>query len=152
LLILAKLTPEQARELAGRYSLDREAQQCITDSARVPSIAQEIIRQPDLKPSEMDKMIGHLGNENIIYLLLCIKNENDWERIVKYLDLKEKTRVEINGYDLIKMGMKSGPDFKAVLDELYRLKLDQQIKNRDDEINMVRQWIEEGRICRAMAD
>jgi tRNA nucleotidyltransferase (CCA-adding enzyme) len=85
-------------------------------------------------------------------LLLCIKNENDWERIVKYLDLKEKTRVEINGYDLIKMGMKSGPDFKAVLDELYRLKLDQQIKNRDDEINMVRQWIEEGRICRAMAD
>ena len=90
-------------------------------------------------------MLSHLGTENILYLLLHIKDENTWDRVINYCDLKETVKVEINGHDLKKLGLKAGPHFKTILEELYDLKLDGSASNRKDETKIVGQWIAEGR-------
>jgi len=147
LAIFSKLTETQLAAVLNRYPLDRYAQRCIEDAAQVPLLAQRITNNPDLRPSQLNHMLNHLGTENMLYLLLHIRDENVWDRIVKYCDLKEKVKVEINGHDLKKLGLRAGPQFKTILEELYDLKLDEIINNRKDEMDMVRQWIAEGRFA-----
>ena len=150
--IFSKLTQKQVAEVLNRYPLDRYAQRSIEDSAQVPQLAHRISNSLDLSPSQLYRMLNHLGTENIIYLLLHVKEENAWERTVKYCDLKEKVKVEINGHDLKKFGLKAGPHFKNILEELYFLKLDGITSNREDEMNMVRQWMTEGRFSDAVVN
>jgi len=97
-------------------------------------------------------MLQGLDVENMIYLLLLMKSEDAWERTVHFYDLKAEAKLEINGHELRNLGLKPGPIYKAILGRLYEAKLDGKIKNRDDEIRMVRQWIEEGRFQDGMVD
>ena len=152
LAIFSKLSPEQLAEVLNRYPLDKYAQRCIEDSAQVPQLAHNITNQPDLRPSQLDRMLAHLGTENIVYLLLHIREESVWEMIVNFCDLKEKVKLEINGHDLKELGLKAGPLFKTILEELYYCKLDGIVASREDERNMVRQWMAEGRFEDAMAN
>lgn len=152
LVIFSKLTTAQVAEILKRYPLDRYALRCIEDSVLVPQLAQEIIRDRDLLPSQMDKMLANLGTENILYLLLSIRDEFAWDRVVKYCDLKESARVELNGHDLKKLGLKAGPHFKTILEELYNSKLDESISSKEEEIRMVMQWMAEGRFSDAVVN
>lgn len=152
LAIFSKLSPEQVAEVLNRYPLDKYAQRCIEDSAQVPQLAHEITNEPDLRPSQLDRMLAHLGTENILYLLLHIREESVWERIVNFCDLKEKVKLEINGHDLKALGLKAGPLFKTILEELYYCKLDGIVDSREDERNIVMQWMAEGRFEDAMAN
>lgn len=145
LAIFSKLNESQVAAVLNRYPLDRYAQRSIEDSALIPQLAQRITNEPDLRPSQLNKMLSHLGSENILYLLLHIKDENTWDRVINYCDLKERVKVEINGHDLKKLGLKPGPYFKTILEELYDLKLDGSAGNRKDETKIVGQWIAEGR-------
>jgi len=152
LAIFSKLSQTQVADVLKRYPLDRYAQRSIEESAGVPQLAHQISNSTDLRPSQMNKMLNHLGTENVLYLLLLIRDENAWERVVKYCDLKEEVKVEINGHDLRKLGLKAGPHFKTIKEELYDLKLDENISNRNDEMNMVRQWMAEGRFSDAVGN
>lgn len=145
LVIFSRLNESQLADVLSRYPLDRYAQHTIEDSAYVPLLAQRITNDPALRSSQLYKMLNHLGTENMLYLLLHIRQEHTWDLIVKYCDIKEKIKVEINGHDLKSLGLKAGPNFKSILEELYLLKLDEVINNRKDEMDTVRQWIAEGR-------
>lgn len=146
IVFFAQLSSAQNEEALQRYPLDRSAKQTIMDSSYVPQLASRISSSPELYASDLDKMIASLTTENLLYLLLCIKDENSWDRVVKYLDLKERIQLEVNGHDLKKIGLKPGPAFKEIMDVLYDMKLDEKIKSKEDEINTVKQWIAEGRI------
>jgi tRNA nucleotidyltransferase (CCA-adding enzyme) len=146
IIIFAQLHPDQSELVLQRYPLDRSAKRTILDSSSVPQLAAKISNNRELCPSDLDKMISALTNENRLYLLLCIKDEGAWDRVSRYLDLKEKVRVEINGNNLRELGLKPGPAYKQILAQVYDLKLDEKIKTQQDEIKVVKQWIEEGRI------
>lgn len=151
LVIFSRLSPQEVAQVLERYPMDRYAQRCIEDAARVPLLAEKM-SQEEMKPSQMDKLLANLGKENIIYLLLHLKEESAWERVVNYCDLKEQVKVEINGHDLKRMGFMPGPRFKVILEEMYAAKLDQVVRNREDEMNLLRRWIAEGRFRNGLAD
>ncbi|MDD4801400.1 MAG: CBS domain-containing protein [Syntrophomonas sp.] len=152
LVIFSKLTTPEIGEVLKRFPLDRYALRCIENSVLVPKLAQDIINNNEMPLSEMDKLLVNLEAENIIYLLLSLRDELAWNRVVKYCDLKERIRVELNGHDLKEMGLKTGPHFKTIKEELYHLKIDERIFNKEDEIRMVKQWMTEGRFSDAMVD
>ncbi len=151
-VIFSQLRPDQVSEVLYRFPLGKHAQHTILESAQIPELLQTINQNPDLKPSQLNFILAHLGLENIIYLLLLITTENVWERVVHYFDLKEKINVEINGNVLKAMGLQPGPLFKIILDELYKCKFDGMATTRQDEVNLVKQWITEGRFADAMVD
>ena len=96
--------------------------------------------------------MGDWSKENIVYLLLLVREETAWDNLVHYLDLKERARIEINGHDLKELGIKEGPVYRLIFDELYRLKLDEVIHNWEDEIQQVKKWMEEGRFANRLVN
>lgn len=152
LIIFSQLSPEQISEILLRFPLGRYAQHCILESARIPQLVETISDNPDLKPSQLNPLLADLGVENIVYLLLLVRSEAVWERIINYFDIKEKVTIKIDGNVLKGLGLSPGPVFKVILDELYRSKIDGMAVTRQDEINLVKQWIAEGRFLNAMAN
>lgn len=146
IIIFAQLEAEKKDKLLQHYPIDRIAKQAIIDAELIPSRAVSISNNQQLLPSDLDRMLAELANENKLYLLLCIKDEITWDRVSIYLDLKDRVKIEINGNYLRELGLKPGPAYKIILERLYAYKLDEKIKTRQDEINMVKQWLEEGSI------
>ncbi len=148
LVIFSQLNPGQLEDVLTRYPLGKYAQRCVEDSVQLAQIAIQINNQAEVTPSQLDSMLQGFNVENMIYLLLLMTSENAWERTVRFYDLKAEIKVDINGHDLQDLGLKAGPVFKTILARLYEAKLDGDIKNRDDEIRMVKQWIEKGEVSR----
>ena len=150
IIILAQFEADKKEKVLQNYPIEKTAKQAIMGSGSIPSLAEEISNNWNLVPSDLDRMLADTANENKLYLLLCIKDELAWDRVNRYLDLKEKTRVEINGHDLRQLGLKPGPAYKEIMERLYSYKLDEIIKTRSQEINFVKQWLEEGSIPNAI--
>jgi len=68
--------------------------------------------------------------ERAIKRMIELKREEDEE--------KKKVRL-INGYDLINLGLKPGPIFKKILQEIEDLYLEGKVKNREEALTYVKE-------------
>lgn len=143
IVIFAQLNTEQRSKALEHYPIDRDANRAIMDAELIPALADTICQNPLLAPSQLDKMLNGLSNENMLYLLLCVKQESTWDRVDLYLDLKDRTKVAIKGSDLRELGLKPGPIYRLILERLYEYKLDEKITTRQQEIDTVKQWLNE---------
>ncbi len=63
------------------------------------------------------------------------------DKITAYLDLYKKVIINTTGDDLKEMGLPPGPGYRKYLDKLLGIKIDGYIKEKVDEINMLKNWI-----------
>ncbi|MEN6348129.1 MAG: CBS domain-containing protein [Syntrophomonas sp.] len=144
-IILSGIDEEKVEQVLNRYHMDKYTRKTVGESIQAQEMVRELKENPGLLPADLNDRLGSWNRESIIYLLLCVKDEELWEKIVKYLDLKDRVKVEINGHELKKQGIKEGPVYGLILGELYRLKMNEVIARREEEITTVRKWIEEGK-------
>ena len=64
--------------------------------------------------------------------------------IASYLGTWRHVQPELNGNDLLEMGLRQGPLIGKFLDQLRKARLDNLVLNRDDEVQLVRQWMGHG--------
>lgn len=149
--ILSRLKEDELSAVLERYSLSRYAADCIQKSREIPELLDCLDRKSSFSPAAMHELLEGLYVENIIYLLLKIRDPARWNALVAYLDRREQVKVEINGHDLRALGLKPGPHYRLILNELYHLKLDGLVPAKEDELNQVKEWMSEGRFIDAMA-
>jgi len=142
---LSTLSREAAILAVSRYPLSKSALRSIDESFLAPELVASYQQNPDIPLSAIDSDLKSWTRESIIYLLWCVKEESTWERLVSYLDNKERVQVSINGDTLVNLGVKPGPVFSQIFSELYKLKLDGIVKNYQDEIETVKKWLKEER-------
>lgn len=150
LALVSNLDREDIERISSRYHLDNYACKCLNELDQVFELNALFRHNPLLKPSQIDSLASNWCPESIIYLLLIISDEKAWNSMVEYLEVRDQVRVAINGHDLKEMGIRQGPYYSMVFAELYGLKLDRVIQTREEELNMVKTWIEEGRFKDAM--
>ena len=152
LVLLARLSDDEVEGVLVRYPFDNYAIRAIRESRQVPATAELLTQNDRLAPHRVDKILGEWTRENIVYLLLLVRDEAAWDNLVHYLDRKERVQIEINGNDLKEMSIKEGPVYRMIFDRLYQLKLDGLILNREDELVQVKRWMEEGKFADKMVD
>jgi len=72
---------------------------------------------------------------SIAYLTKATGNEKAF--IKDYFEKLRPIRIETKGTDLIRLGIKEGPVFRQIFDELLKLKIKGKIKNKHDEITYI---------------
>ncbi|MDD3895262.1 MAG: hypothetical protein PHU36_09650, partial [Syntrophomonadaceae bacterium] len=60
-----------------------------------------------------------------------------------YLEARDTVKAEINGHDLKAMGIKPGPIYKSILNELYKARLDGSITSKEEEIAFIYKLLKE---------
>ncbi len=147
LVVILRNSPESVtEEIIQRFRFDRDVTEVVLMARNVPRLAQEIEDNQDLTMSALHRKLRKLSGENVAYLLLCLNKPESWEKVARYLELKQDVRVKVNGYDLKALGLKEGPVYQRILSDLYDANLDGLVKTHEEELELVKKWIADGRI------
>lgn len=87
----------------------------------------------NLEPFQIVNILVPLSNGEVIILLLKAKGRAK-ENIYKYLVSLQKVEISINGNDLKKLGLKPGPVIKEILADIYKARLEGDIKTRPEQL------------------
>lgn len=143
MIILAQVGGAARDSILQRCPFDNYARRCLETAPGIPYCAAELSSQ-SLKLSEIHELIGNLHDDQLIYLLLCIRDSRSWDRIVEYLDQRREVCVLANGKDFIAMGLKPGPHFTEMKEALFRARLDGLAPGKEAELTLVREWLDQG--------
>lgn len=143
LVLLQDLNAEETDKAIERFRFDKYTQRAIAESRQSRMVAARIDDDEEILFSDLNMIAGNFCYENLIYLLLGLKSEKSWRYFNKYLEARDRTKVEIDGHVLKKMGIKQGPAYSMILGDLYKNKINGLIKNRDEEIALVNKWLKE---------
>lgn len=143
MLMVSRLEKEKALAALQRFFTSRKVMKSVEEAFQSHQLAEKFARQEELSPSFIDEHIGNWTQEGIINLLRCIKKEETWQQLVKYLDIKDEIKLESSGRDLKDLGLEPGPHYSLILSDLYKMKLDGEIKTREEELDSLKNMIKE---------
>jgi tRNA nucleotidyltransferase (CCA-adding enzyme) len=92
----------------------------------------------EFAPSEIFNMFSAMSSEAILFLLAVSDSESVNKKAMLYFSqYGSPSHPNLTGDDLIRMGLRPGPTFKAVLRALRDARLNGKLKSREDEMAFV---------------
>ncbi len=139
LALIDEVSGEEAAELLLRFGFGpRRSQQVAAERRAALQALRRLESRPEVLPSEVYGLLSGLTTEMLLWLMARARSETVRRTISGYFTDLQKTRLEITGDDLIRMGLNPGPLFKEVLGSLFEARLNGLVKTREDEIEFVR--------------
>ncbi|MFW6269451.1 MAG: CBS domain-containing protein, partial [Bacillota bacterium] len=96
-----------------------------------------------LDPVELIILLSGLDIEILIILSIKSRSQEVQENIRNYLENLQKVKININGHDLMEMGLEAGPEIKEILNKVYYARLRGEVHNRQDELSYAKNLIED---------
>lgn len=91
--------------------------------------------------SEMVKQVAGLPRESYPLLLTYLRDYASRSRFRKVLSAVYYDRPAITGKDLLALGFKPGPSFKAAMEALWQARLDGLVRTRQEELSFVKEYL-----------
>jgi tRNA nucleotidyltransferase (CCA-adding enzyme) len=101
----------------------------------------EILSTSELKDFRLFDTFTVLGDDSIV--VVHSLDSKSAIRVERYLRMLSSIKVEINGNDIIKLGVEPGRKIKELLRQITILKVKGMLKNRDDEMEYVKKYLKE---------
>jgi tRNA nucleotidyltransferase (CCA-adding enzyme) len=92
--------------------------------------------------SDLYFLLPGLSIETELYLMATGRTEWIRKQLSHYLSLLKNTRVDISGEDLKAMGLTPGPAYSRIFQEVLRAKLDEEVRDRQAQLNLARELIQ----------
>jgi len=95
----------------------------------------------ELKPPEIVDLFSNFYNEQLIILILKVDSKKARLNILNYLEYLQYIEIDINGNDLLDLGVEPGPEMKEILNSVYNERLRGDLKTREEQLNYVNNLI-----------
>lgn len=145
LVLLAALvysaTDDQRVGLTRRLNLDGQWARVVEDVGALRS-ALKRLRAPGLRDSQSYRLLRRLRLASIEGCALATDEPLVWERLRLYLEELRHVRGELDGDDVIALGVSRGPRVGELLDKVLMARLDGLLSTRQDEENLVRRSLD----------
>ena len=110
---------------------------------RIKTMARRLGRTVRLRPSEVYHLLNGLPDEGLVLCLAMVGTQTASlgrmkQRVRDFVTALRMTKTALRGDDLLKMGLKPGPQVGAMLAQLLDAKLDGIVQGRADERAFVR--------------
>jgi tRNA nucleotidyltransferase (CCA-adding enzyme) len=143
LVLCEPLLPDQFTETCKRLSLSEHYRQRLFEMRkRVDSVLEimqrRVVRGPEVKRSEIYFWLEGLPVEVLLYLMAKARVDGVRKCVSLYFTQLQGIRCAINGEDLKGLGVPPGPDFKKILNRVFRARLDNEALTRDDEMRIAK--------------
>ncbi len=96
-------------------------------------ILRRLKKRPPPKPSEVYRLLTGLADETLLLLMAKAKSDTVKRQVSAYFTTYQRTRPLLTGVDLKALGLKPGPQFKKILDQLRDARLDGDVESEADE-------------------
>ncbi|WP_455246238.1 CCA tRNA nucleotidyltransferase [Petrachloros mirabilis] len=142
--LLYEATPEIVESVVSRLMLSNEqARKVRSGGMRLEIVAQSLAGSRSLKRSEVCRLLNGLPDEALLLCLARVHGRNAASarmkrRMLEYLTKLSTIKPSLDGNDLLKLGMESGPEVGRMLAQLLEAKLNGVVKGKAGERAFVR--------------
>jgi len=136
-----RLSLDDAERLGKYLHLDQYTQSIVTRAIAL-KWSVEILALGGLRPSAVHYQLRGADDLAVIANFLCAESVVARRYIELFLDRLRFMRPELNGDDLMELGVLEGPQIKKVLQKLLDARLNGEINSREEEVEMVEDWLE----------
>jgi tRNA nucleotidyltransferase (CCA-adding enzyme) len=144
LILFYQLSADDVKAIDERFQWSKKYREEMIKVAERRNRIQEILDSLPVKNSILHHFFSDLSGEAVSYFM-SISDQKNTMSIQDYLVSKDNAVVQINGDDLIRLGLKPGPIFKEIINSVIDGRLDGYIKSREDELNLVKQILKNER-------
>jgi len=103
-------------------------------------------KKREIKPSLVYLTIKEIPIEFVLYLMAKLSPyKKRW--LSRYFTQWRQIKPILTGNDLKAMGLKPGPIFKTILEELLKARLDGKVKTEEDEKKLVKKFLKRSGLC-----
>ncbi len=104
-------------------------------------VSRKLATQRSLKPADVYHLLSGLSDETLLILMAKSKSETVKRQVSAFLTTYQHVKPLLTGADLKAMGLKPGPQFKKLLDQLLDARLNGEVKTEQEERQLVQQTI-----------
>ena len=99
----------------------------------------ELEYDPEITPGRVCMLLKGIAMEICLHLMAVSQDKGHstaghW--ISRYITTLQDVKIEITGDDLLEMGIRPGPVYRKIFAEVLRAKLDGDVSNRDEELEL----------------
>jgi tRNA nucleotidyltransferase (CCA-adding enzyme) len=134
-MMLVEVLPERAvTEVLKRFPFSESEAKTVTASRTGRhAVMRRLAKQPPPRPAETYRMLSGLPDEALLGLMAKSKGEAVKRQLSAYLTTYQHIKPVLTGADLKAMGLKPGPRFKKILDQLLDARLNGEVKTEAEE-------------------
>lgn len=138
LAIYSRSKPRQLANFCERFVLpEKTRKQLIRQKLDVERIAQNMLRRPFMKASEIYWLLDELSNEGLLYLMAISRKKYMQQAVSQYVTSLRGVRSLISGKDLQNLGYRPGPDFRTMLNHVIEAQLNGDVHTKEEAIDLV---------------
>ncbi|SDN27355.1 tRNA nucleotidyltransferase (CCA-adding enzyme) [Desulfonauticus submarinus] len=150
LVLLSNLKYEDTKKVISRlnfskkqkdifFELREKTKFCLIEFDRYP-------KKYITKISKLYLLLDDIPIEGILFIIAKIKNEELRQKIAIYVAKFRRIKLAISGKDLIALGLKPGPIFGEILKEVKQISLDNQIYDKQSQLELAKKLIDRKKI------
>jgi tRNA nucleotidyltransferase (CCA-adding enzyme) len=132
--ILANSTYSDLKVFCMKFEFaERHKNELLKEKDAADKILKELGRNRRLSSSEIYWLLQERSHESLLYLIAMARKKTAKKAVSHFVTHLRHYKTHIQGADLKKMGYKSGPIYKTILNHLLEAKLDGIVGTKADE-------------------
>lgn len=133
--VLLAVNPDDLPDVCQRLLFNKELTNSFQQAAQLIQDATALITL-SASISQLTRQLEHISEMALATILVVHDDQNLKNKINAYLDKWQSIKAITTGHDLQKLGLKPGPKFKIILDQLRDARLNGEIKTDQEEIRL----------------
>jgi len=135
-LLACRLSAEESEQLISYLRLPAKTAQTVRDAVSI-KLRLELMADPGLAPSRVYSLLHGSSTTAVMANSLAADSPVAKEHIDLFLNKLRYVKTALNGEDLKRMGVPSGPRIKEILNRLREARLDGKVSSKKDEERLV---------------
>jgi tRNA nucleotidyltransferase (CCA-adding enzyme) len=139
-LLVYHLSQEEGEDFIARLRIPKATAQAVRDTLRLKEKLLSLA-SPELSPSAIYRFLQDYSPTSILACAIASDSTLLHQRLHLYLNKLRYVKTALNGKTLQQMGISPGPRLGEMLRQLHDARLDQRVKTRAEEVELVRLWL-----------
>jgi tRNA nucleotidyltransferase (CCA-adding enzyme) len=137
--ILADSTYSELKVFCMKFEFpERHKKGLLKEKEATDKILKELGRNRRFSNSEIYWLLQDRSHESLLYLIAMARKKTAKKAVSLFVTHLRHYKTEIKGADLKRMGYRSGPIYKTILNHLLEAKLDGEVETRADETKFIK--------------
>jgi tRNA nucleotidyltransferase (CCA-adding enzyme) len=136
--LLEVLSERAVKDVLKRFPFsEQEATKLKMARVGCHNVVRRLASKRPCKPADVYHLLTGLSDETLLMLMAKSKGDTVKRQVSAFLTTYQHVKPILTGRDLKIMGLKPGPQFKKILDQLLDARLNEEIKTESEERNLV---------------
>ncbi len=130
----------ELRRFCDRFEVPPTARRLLIERKRLAEqAANEMMRRPSLRPSEIYWLLRGLDNEALLVLMVIARKKHLQQAVSRYVTSLRDVRLLLTGQDLLELGLQPGPLFRPLLNQVLEAQLDGEVSSKEEAVELVKE-------------